>query len=196
MHIFVLHHLIRSSVQLLSLDKRFFFSLFDTPPPLPPCSDETYTIGFVVPNQKQLLDLAGQHGIRGSWEELCNSKAVEELVLKVISEAALTGERRSKSCRLELVWPSPNNTIMCVLTSLQPSWSVLRCLERSVWAPTHGLPRQDSWPTPSSSNARSWKHITKTILRECMVENNNQDWSNCYSRPVFSSETPSGPVHT
>ncbi|XP_013880551.1 long-chain-fatty-acid--CoA ligase 3 [Austrofundulus limnaeus] len=55
-------------------------------------SDETYVIGFVVPNQKQLLALAGQYGIRGSWEELCNSKAMEELVLKVITEAALTAQ--------------------------------------------------------------------------------------------------------
>uniref|UniRef100_A0A669DJ92 long-chain-fatty-acid--CoA ligase n=1 Tax=Oreochromis niloticus TaxID=8128 RepID=A0A669DJ92_ORENI len=50
-------------------------------------SDETYVIGFVVPNQKQLLALVDQYGIRGSWEELCNSKAVEELVLRVITEA-------------------------------------------------------------------------------------------------------------
>ncbi|KAM6933755.1 long-chain-fatty-acid--CoA ligase 3a [Xenentodon cancila] len=55
-------------------------------------SDETYVIGFVVPNQKQLLALAGEYGIRGSWEELCNSKAMEELVLKVITEAALAAQ--------------------------------------------------------------------------------------------------------
>uniref|UniRef100_A0A669BNW0 long-chain-fatty-acid--CoA ligase n=1 Tax=Oreochromis niloticus TaxID=8128 RepID=A0A669BNW0_ORENI len=55
-------------------------------------SDETYVIGFVVPNQKQLLALVDQYGIRGSWEELCNSKAVEELVLRVITEAALTAQ--------------------------------------------------------------------------------------------------------
>ncbi|KAG8002214.1 Long-chain-fatty-acid--CoA ligase 3 [Nibea albiflora] len=55
-------------------------------------SDETYVIGFVVPNQKQLLALADQYSIRGSWEELCNSKAMEELVLKVITEAALAAQ--------------------------------------------------------------------------------------------------------
>uniref|UniRef100_A0AAQ6A7M5 long-chain-fatty-acid--CoA ligase n=1 Tax=Amphiprion ocellaris TaxID=80972 RepID=A0AAQ6A7M5_AMPOC len=55
-------------------------------------SDEIYVIGFVVPNQKHLLALADQYGIRGSWEELCNSKAMEELVLKVITEAALTAQ--------------------------------------------------------------------------------------------------------
>ncbi|XP_053279676.1 long-chain-fatty-acid--CoA ligase 3a [Pleuronectes platessa] len=55
-------------------------------------SDETYVIGFVVPNQKHFLALADQYGIRGSREELCNSKAMEELVLKVITEAALTAQ--------------------------------------------------------------------------------------------------------
>uniref|UniRef100_A0A3Q2G0V3 long-chain-fatty-acid--CoA ligase n=2 Tax=Cyprinodon variegatus TaxID=28743 RepID=A0A3Q2G0V3_CYPVA len=55
-------------------------------------SDETYVIAFVVPNQKQLLTLAGQYAIRGTWEELCNSEAMEELVLKVISEAALAAQ--------------------------------------------------------------------------------------------------------
>ncbi|XP_071327884.1 long-chain-fatty-acid--CoA ligase 3a [Trachinotus anak] len=55
-------------------------------------SDETYVIGFVVPNQKQLQALADQYSIRGSWEELCNSKAIEELVLKVITEAALSAQ--------------------------------------------------------------------------------------------------------
>ncbi|XP_059186686.1 long-chain-fatty-acid--CoA ligase 3a [Centropristis striata] len=52
-------------------------------------SDETYVIGFVVPNQKHFLALADQYGIRGPYEELCNSKVMEELVLKVITEAAL-----------------------------------------------------------------------------------------------------------
>ncbi|KAM7399734.1 hypothetical protein PAMP_018982 [Pampus punctatissimus] len=55
-------------------------------------SDETYVIGFVVPNQKHFLALANQYSIRGSWEELCNSKAMEELVLKVITEAALAAQ--------------------------------------------------------------------------------------------------------
>ncbi|XP_058490934.1 long-chain-fatty-acid--CoA ligase 3a [Solea solea] len=52
-------------------------------------SDETYVIGFMVPNQKHFMSLADQYGIRGSLEELCMSKAMEELVLKVITEAAL-----------------------------------------------------------------------------------------------------------
>ncbi|XP_029964236.1 long-chain-fatty-acid--CoA ligase 3a [Salarias fasciatus] len=55
-------------------------------------SGETYVIGFVVPNQKQLQVLAQQYDIRGSWEDLCSSKAMEELVLKVITEAALAAQ--------------------------------------------------------------------------------------------------------
>lgn len=55
-------------------------------------SDEIYVIGFVVPNQKHLLALAEQYGVRGSWEELCNSKTMEELVLKMLTEAALAAQ--------------------------------------------------------------------------------------------------------
>ncbi len=73
------------------------FSPFDPPPVFLSsfCSDETYVIGFVVPSQKPLLALADQYGIRGSREELCSNKAMEELVLKVITEAALAGEKMS-----------------------------------------------------------------------------------------------------
>ncbi|XP_054598926.2 long-chain-fatty-acid--CoA ligase 3a [Nothobranchius furzeri] len=71
-------------------------------------SDEAYVIGFLVPNQKQLLALAGQYGVRGSWDELCNSKVMEELVLKVITEAALTVqlERFEIPCKICLC-PEP-----------------------------------------------------------------------------------------
>uniref|UniRef100_A0A673A4V2 long-chain-fatty-acid--CoA ligase n=1 Tax=Sphaeramia orbicularis TaxID=375764 RepID=A0A673A4V2_9TELE len=55
-------------------------------------SDEIYVIGFVVPNQKHLLALAERYGVRGSWEELCNSKTMEELVLKMLTEAALAAQ--------------------------------------------------------------------------------------------------------
>ncbi|XP_041732723.1 long-chain-fatty-acid--CoA ligase 3-like isoform X2 [Coregonus clupeaformis] len=55
-------------------------------------SDEMYVIGFVVPNQKHLLSLAEQYRIRGSWEELCNNAAMEEVVLQVITEAALSAQ--------------------------------------------------------------------------------------------------------
>lgn len=56
-------------------------------------SNETYVIGFVVPNQKHFLALADQFGVPGSLEELCNSETMEELVLKAITEAALAGSR-------------------------------------------------------------------------------------------------------
>ncbi|XP_029629477.1 long-chain-fatty-acid--CoA ligase 3 [Salmo trutta] len=55
-------------------------------------SNEMYVIGFVVPNQKHLLLLAEQYLIRGSWEELCDNAAMEEVVLQVITEAALSAQ--------------------------------------------------------------------------------------------------------
>ncbi|XP_061781393.2 long-chain-fatty-acid--CoA ligase 3a isoform X2 [Nerophis lumbriciformis] len=55
-------------------------------------SSETYVIAFVVPNQKQLQALANQYGISGSREELCNNKAMAELVLKVIDKAGVAAE--------------------------------------------------------------------------------------------------------
>lgn len=51
-------------------------------------------IGFVVPNQKHFLALAEQYGVRGSREELCNSRTMEELVLKAITETPLAGGKR------------------------------------------------------------------------------------------------------
>ncbi|KAM6970342.1 long-chain-fatty-acid--CoA ligase 3a [Aplochiton taeniatus] len=55
-------------------------------------SDENYVISFVVPNQKQLLALAEAHGVEGSWEELCNNPAMEEVVLQVLTAAALSAQ--------------------------------------------------------------------------------------------------------
>uniref|UniRef100_A0A9J7X849 long-chain-fatty-acid--CoA ligase n=1 Tax=Cyprinus carpio carpio TaxID=630221 RepID=A0A9J7X849_CYPCA len=55
-------------------------------------SEESYVIGFVVPNQKQLLALAKRKCVRGLWEELCNNPVIEEEVLKVITETALTAQ--------------------------------------------------------------------------------------------------------
>lgn len=51
-------------------------------------------IGFVVPNQKHFLALAEQYGVAGSREELCNSKTMEELVLKAITDTPLAGAQR------------------------------------------------------------------------------------------------------
>uniref|UniRef100_A0A671NQN6 long-chain-fatty-acid--CoA ligase n=1 Tax=Sinocyclocheilus anshuiensis TaxID=1608454 RepID=A0A671NQN6_9TELE len=55
-------------------------------------SEESYVIGFVVPNQKQLTALAEQKGIRGSWEEICNHAEMEKEVLCIITDAAITGK--------------------------------------------------------------------------------------------------------
>ncbi|XP_048837646.1 long-chain-fatty-acid--CoA ligase 3a isoform X1 [Brienomyrus brachyistius] len=55
-------------------------------------SDQTYVIGFVVPNQKQLISLAEEKGIVGSWEEICNSSEMEKEVLWVMMEAAAVGK--------------------------------------------------------------------------------------------------------
>lgn len=52
-------------------------------------SDESYVIGFVVPNQKQLQTLAQQKGVKGSWEEICNRPDMEKEVLHIITEAAI-----------------------------------------------------------------------------------------------------------
>ncbi|MCI4390786.1 hypothetical protein PGIGA_G00126840 [Pangasianodon gigas] len=55
-------------------------------------SDESYVIGFVVPNQKQLLALAKQKQVRGTWEEICNHPDMEKEVLRIITEAAVTAK--------------------------------------------------------------------------------------------------------
>lgn len=44
----------------------------------------------MVPNQKQLTELAKKNGIEGEWTELCNHKMMEEEVLKVIKQIAVT----------------------------------------------------------------------------------------------------------
>lgn len=43
----------------------------------------------MVPNQKQLTELANKNGIEAEWEELCNHTMMEEEVLKVIKEIAV-----------------------------------------------------------------------------------------------------------
>uniref|UniRef100_A0AAA9TY84 long-chain-fatty-acid--CoA ligase n=1 Tax=Bos taurus TaxID=9913 RepID=A0AAA9TY84_BOVIN len=53
-------------------------------------SYHSYVIGFVVPNQKELTELARRKGLHGTWEELCNSCEMENEVLKVLSEAAIS----------------------------------------------------------------------------------------------------------
>ncbi|KAI4902767.1 hypothetical protein NFI96_015283 [Prochilodus magdalenae] len=55
-------------------------------------SDESYVISFVVPNQKQLLALAKQKEVQGSWEEVCNHPDMEKEVLRIITDAAVTAK--------------------------------------------------------------------------------------------------------
>ncbi|XP_074545148.1 long-chain-fatty-acid--CoA ligase 3b [Halichoeres trimaculatus] len=52
-------------------------------------SDQSYVISFVVPNHKQLMVLAEQLQVKGTWEEICNSPLVEKEVLRIITEAAV-----------------------------------------------------------------------------------------------------------
>ncbi|RVE61850.1 hypothetical protein OJAV_G00174530 [Oryzias javanicus] len=55
-------------------------------------SDQSYVISFVVPNHKQLMAVAEQMRIKGTWEELCNNPQMEKEVLRIITEAAITGK--------------------------------------------------------------------------------------------------------
>lgn len=58
-------------------------------------SDQSYVISFVVPNHKQLMALAEQLQVRGTWEEICNNSQVEKEVLRVITEAAISGWKKN-----------------------------------------------------------------------------------------------------
>ncbi|MGH0160486.1 UNVERIFIED_CONTAM: hypothetical protein FKN15_048240 [Acipenser sinensis] len=55
-------------------------------------SDQSYVIGFIVPNQKQLLALAELKKICGTWEEICNNSEMEKEVIRAIAEAAFGGK--------------------------------------------------------------------------------------------------------
>ncbi|XP_056313653.1 long-chain-fatty-acid--CoA ligase 4b [Danio aesculapii] len=55
-------------------------------------SDQNYVISFVVPNQKNLTELAKKSGIDGEWDDICNHTMMEEEVLKVIKEIAVTSK--------------------------------------------------------------------------------------------------------
>lgn len=46
----------------------------------------------MVPNQKQLLALAHQMNIVGSWIEICNDPEMEKVVLREITDAGGLGE--------------------------------------------------------------------------------------------------------
>ncbi|XP_063771972.1 fatty acid CoA ligase Acsl3 [Pseudophryne corroboree] len=68
-------------------------------------SDQSYVIGFVVPNQKELLKLAEKRGTQGSFESLCNNSIMEKEVLRVLVEspAAATLEKFEVPAKLRLV---------------------------------------------------------------------------------------------
>ncbi|KAJ1088657.1 hypothetical protein NDU88_001813 [Pleurodeles waltl] len=51
-------------------------------------SDQSYVLGFIAPNQKELLKLAEKNGIRGTFEDICNNPKMETVVLKIISDGA------------------------------------------------------------------------------------------------------------
>lgn len=55
-------------------------------------------ISFVVPNHKQLMGLAEQMQVSGTWEELCNNSQMEKEVLRIITEAAISGKSNNPTC--------------------------------------------------------------------------------------------------
>ncbi|OCT80976.1 long-chain-fatty-acid--CoA ligase 3 isoform X1 [Xenopus laevis] len=68
-------------------------------------SDQSYVIGFVVANQKELLKLAEKKGVQGCWESLCNNAIMEREVQKVLAEspAAATLEKFEVPAKIRLV---------------------------------------------------------------------------------------------
>lgn len=48
-------------------------------------------ISFVVPNHRQLMVMAEQMQVRGTWEEICNNSQMEKEVLRIITESAIAG---------------------------------------------------------------------------------------------------------
>ncbi|KAM4693828.1 fatty acid CoA ligase Acsl3 [Discoglossus pictus] len=68
-------------------------------------SDQSYVIGFVVPNQKELMKLAEKKGIKGSLESLCNNATIEKEVQKLLAEspAAATLEKFEVPAKIRLV---------------------------------------------------------------------------------------------
>ncbi|XP_028986817.1 long-chain-fatty-acid--CoA ligase 3b isoform X2 [Betta splendens] len=55
-------------------------------------SDQSYVISFVVPNHKQLMVLAEQLKVKGTWEEICNNSQLEKEVLRIITEVAISAK--------------------------------------------------------------------------------------------------------
>lgn len=95
-------------------------------------SDQSYVISFVVPNQKQLMTLAKQMEVKGTWEELCNNFQMEKEVLRVITEAALAGRTA------DLLWPN---------CRFWPFRSALSSKTGAIWNPQEDLPKRRALDT-------------------------------------------------
>lgn len=54
-------------------------------------------ISFVVPNHRQLMVMAEQMQVRGTWEEICNNSQMEKEVLRIITESAIAGRGGGES---------------------------------------------------------------------------------------------------
>lgn len=65
-------------------------------------SDQSYVISFVVPNHKQLMAVAEQKRVRGTFEEICNNAQMEKEVLCIITEAATAGGSDKEALCYEL----------------------------------------------------------------------------------------------
>lgn len=126
-------------------------------------------IGFVVPNQKHFLTLAEQYDVRGSWKELCNSKTMEELVLKAITEMPLAGAKHL--LRLGAVAGVPTNVCLLLLSPAgafrnppqdpsepRPMDSRDRVSDRRVQAETQGAENA----LPERHRADVWREISRS----------------------------------
>lgn len=94
-----------------------------------PHSDQSYVISFVVPNQKQLMTLAKQMEVKGTWEELCNNSQMEKEVLRIITEAAVAGRTFLAFSHRRAAAPVTPTFPSC---SFQQNWSDLKSPRRSV----------------------------------------------------------------
>lgn len=61
-------------------------------------------ISFVVPNHRQLMVMAEQMQVRGTWEEICNNSQMEKEVLRIITESAIAGRGGGKAFLSSLIF--------------------------------------------------------------------------------------------
>lgn len=98
-------------------------------------------IGFVVPNQKHFLALAEQYDVRGSRKELCNSKTMEELVLKAITETPLAGAKHLLGAGPGASAGAPTNAYVFSVSAQLERFEIPRKIRLSPdpWTPETGL---------------------------------------------------------